>query len=126
MADAKTGTAPQDDEFVTVSDPQNAEPETKIVFDTIGDNFTGIYLGMRDQSNSDGSYKQARFEAVDGSGEVYFTNANYSLRDGLKTVRNGSKVRITYTDDLDTGQASPMRVFKVEVARKNGPVRRSS
>lgn len=106
------------DEFVTVSDGQ-VTPETKIVFDTIGDQFTGNYLGTRTMNNPDGSYQQARFEM---NGETFFANANFNLREGLKNVRPGSKVRITYTNDLDTGQSLPMRIFKVEVARKNASV----
>lgn len=113
MATDKTTPVTVDDGFVTVSDGEIV-PETKVVFDTINDQFTGVYLGMREVPSNDGSYKQARFEL---NGEVYFVNANHSLREGLKTVRNGSTVRLTYTSDLDTGMAQPMRVFKVEVAR---------
>jgi hypothetical protein len=101
------------DEFVMVSDG-SAEPETKMVFEVFGDQFTGIYLGMRNIPSADGGYQQARFEK---DGETFFTNANFSIRDGLKSVRNGAKVRLTYVNDLDTGQASPMRVYTVEVAR---------
>jgi hypothetical protein len=102
------------EEFVTVSTGE-VKPETKIIFDTKGDSFTGIFLGMRQMDNPEGSYQQARFE---NNGEIYFVNANFNLRDGLKNVRAGSKVRVTYTNDLDTGQVKPMRCFKVEVARK--------
>jgi hypothetical protein len=124
MAEAKVTAT--DDGFTTVSEG-NAEPETKIVMEAIGDNFTGIYLGMRDMpANENGAgYQQARFEAEDGSGEIYFVNANYSLRDGLKTVRKGTVTRFTWTDELDTGNANPMRVYKIETKR-SGPVRRSS
>lgn len=103
-------------DFTTVSTGEIV-PETKIVFDTIDDSFTGKYLGMREVPNSEGNYKQARF---DDQGDIYFVNANHSLREGLKSVRIGSIVRITYVDDLDTGQAQPMRIFKVEVARAKG------
>lgn len=102
---------PVEDEFVQISE-EITEPETKIVFDTIGDQFTGIYLGMRQQEN----YQQARFQSVDND-EVFFVNANYSLRNGLKNARPGQKVRITFTSETDTGQPNPMRNFTVEVAR---------
>lgn len=105
-----------DYDFTTVSTGE-VTPETKIVFDTIDDSFTGKYLGMRDVPNPEGTYQQARFQ--DGE-DIYFTNANHSLRDGLKNVRIGSIVRITYVDDLDTGQANTMRLYKVEVARGKG------
>jgi hypothetical protein len=103
-------------DFTTVSSGEII-PETKIVFDTIGDVFMGRYLGMREVPSNEGSFKQARFEFED---DIYFVNANHSLREGLSTVRLGTVTRITYTDDLDTGQAQPMRVFKVETARAKG------
>lgn len=103
----------------TVSDPAQTDEETKIVFDTIGDEFIGTYLGMREvDGGENGKYKQARFKAND---ELYFVNANYSLRQGLKDVRIGSLARIEFTSEQDTGQASPMRVFTVQVGtRKPG------
>jgi hypothetical protein len=113
MADAK-----QEMTWTTVSDEAANEPETKIVFDQVGDEFTGKYLGMRMVEPSDPAeqpYRQARFERAEG--ELFFTNTGHSLRTGLKDVRVGSMVRITYTDNLDTGQASPMRIFRVEVGR---------
>lgn len=102
-----------DYDFTTVSTGE-VTPETKIVFDTLNDSFTGRYLGMREVPNAEGNYFQARFQ--DGE-DIYFTNANHSLKDGLKNVRLNSVVRITYVDDLDTGQANTMRLYKVEVAR---------
>jgi hypothetical protein len=119
-----TGTM-EDYDFVTVGDGA-AEPETKIVFEVMGDSWTGKYLGMRTLGNADGSYQQARFESLDGSNEKYFTNANYSLREGLKSVRIGSIVRMTWTDEMDTGQASPMRIFQTEVARRRSTARTTS
>lgn len=96
--------------------------ETKIVFDSVGDEFTGLYLGMRLVEPSDGSspYKQARFQGMpetDAAAELYFTNANHSLREGLKDVRKGTPVRLTFTDEIDTGQASPMKVFRIETGK---------
>jgi hypothetical protein len=125
MADANPAAKPVSDpiQWNTISEG-NAEPETKIVMEEIGDKFRGIYLGMRQMpANENGAgYQQARFEGVDnsginGTGEVYFINANYSLRDGLKTVRTGTLTQFEWVDELDTGQSQPMRVFRVETAR---------
>ena len=100
-------------EFVTVSSADQTVQENKIQFEMIGDTWTADkYLGMRDM----GSYEQARFQK---GTEIFFVNANYSLRDGLKNVRpNTGPVRLTFTEEVDTGQAQPMRVFTVEVARR--------
>lgn len=103
------------DEWVTVSDPSTITQDIKMVFEVIGDEFIGIWKGFRAIPSSDGGFQQARF--ADDEGNTYFTNANYSLSDGLKNVRVDSKVRVTYIADLDTGQANPMRVYRVDVSR---------
>lgn len=106
--------------WTTVSTGE-AEPETKIVFDSIGDEFVGVYLGMRvvdPQDITEKPYQQARFQGVGSDeGTVYFTNAGFSLRAGLRDVRKGSLVRLTWESELDTGQSSPMKVFRVEVGK---------
>lgn len=105
-------------EWTTVSEDAG-EPEIKIVFDTIGDEFEAdLYLGMRSLDNEQGSYQQARFEK---DGEIYFTNANWSLRNGLKNVRPGTgPIKLTFSSETDTGQRNPMRNFTVQVAKPKG------
>jgi hypothetical protein len=107
-----------DDDFVIVSSGEAPEEENKLFIEEIGDQFTGQYLGMRLLDNDSGGYRQARFK-IDGV--IWFMNANYSLRDGLQKVKAGERVRITYTANVDTGQATPMRLFQVEVARRVQP-----
>lgn len=118
MADTKADTkAAEEVSWTTVS--QEETQETKVVFDMVGDEFTGKYLGTRMVDSSDPTerpYQQARLER---NGELFFMNTNHSLRAGLKDVRAGSLIRITYTDNFDTGQASPMKIFRVEVGRVN-------
>lgn len=120
---AEKNVAPKD-EWTVVSEG-TAVAETKMVFESFGDCFVGTYLGMREIPSPEGAYYQARFEA---DGEKYFTNANYSLRDGLSKVRNGSRVRVTLTDEQDTGMENAMRVYRVEVSRQmsaRSPIRPS-
>lgn len=114
MTDKTNTPAESEENWVTVSS-EDVKPETKMVFEEFGDQFTGTFLGMRELPSLDGPYYQARFS--DANGEIYFTNANYSLRDGLKDVRKNTRVRVTLVAEQDTGQASPMRVYRVEVAR---------
>ena len=106
----------QADEWVTVS--ENEVDESKIVFDTIGDEFIGLYLGPRIVETEDGKFTQYRFRVED---EIYFTNAGYSLMRGMSNVPKGARVRLIWTSERDTGQESPMRVFSVQVskARRN-------
>lgn len=105
-------TPTDDDEWVTVT--REREPETKVTFDVIGDQFTGTYLGTRTIPRDDGNFTQWRFEA---EGEYYFINPLATLREAFQNIRAGSRVRIEYVDDQDTGQASPMKVFRVDVAK---------
>lgn len=121
------------DEWTTVSSGEDVEldQETKIVFEEIGDEITGEYLGLRELRDSDTGrpYFQARFR-IDG--EVCFCRANHSMKEGLKTVAIGSLTRVIYAADVDTGQANPMRSFTVQVNRSTPvsaggrPVRRAS
>jgi hypothetical protein len=101
-------------QWTTVS--EDTEEEIKIIFDTIGDEFIGTYLGTRTLTNNDEQYVQFRFRGSD-NGETYFTNGSHSLRQGMSTVRPGQLCKITYAKDIDTGQESPMRSFRVEVAK---------
>jgi hypothetical protein len=105
-------TTDDDAGWETVS--REREPEIRITFDVIGDQFTGKYLGTRTIPTDTGSYTQYRFQ--DGA-DFYFINPLASLRDAMSRVRAGRMVRITYVSDMDTGQASPMKIFKVDVAR---------
>jgi hypothetical protein len=104
-------------QWKTVSDSTQTDEETKIIWDTVGDDFVGTYLGMREIESDSGKFKQARFSA---DGVTYFCNANYSLRQGLKDVRPRTLVRVEFTSEQDTGQDSPMRVFTVQVAIRSG------
>jgi len=104
-----------DEQWTTVSEER--PPETKIDFAWIGDEFIGTYLGQRMVQGAVREFRQYRFKGIDG--EFYFA-AGASLDDGMRRVRIGSRVRITYIDDQDTGQMSPMKIFKVDVAKTQG------
>lgn len=82
--------------------------ESQIVFDTIGDTFTGIFIGW---SETDGGIAQAHFKNGDGE---FFTNCGWSLKQQLKAVKKGSLTKLTFTSEQDTGQPSPMRIFRVQ------------
>lgn len=107
------------DEWTTVSEDET--DEIKIVFDTIGDEFVGTYIGPRVIETEDGKFTQYRFKVGD---EVYFTNAGYSLMRGMQKVQPGSRVRITYKADRDTGRETPMRIMQVDVAKRRPQARK--
>jgi hypothetical protein len=112
-------TAPAQDEWQTVSEDE--VDETKIVFDTIGDEFIGIYIGSRVIEQDDHKFTQYRFRVGD---EIYFTNAGYSLMRGMSNVPKGARVRVVFSSERDTGQESPMRIFTVQVAKARRGARR--
>lgn len=102
-------------EWTTVSEEE--VDEDKFQFDMIGEELIGTYLGTRTLSNDNGGYTQYRYELSDG--QYVFVNGNYSLQAGMRNVRIGSLCRVTYIADKDTGQASPMRIYRVDVAKRN-------
>lgn len=106
------GKSVTDDGWTTVSEDE--VDENKVVFENPGDAFIGTYLGKRTVTNADGSYVQFRFRNDDGT---FFMNGNYSLQRGMAEVREGRMCRITYTEDKDVGQKSPLRIFRVDVKR---------
>jgi len=91
--------------------------ETQVKFDAVGDAFTGYYEGM--DSPLPSGIVQAHFHGTrDFAGNDYFINCGRDLQSKLKKihVRPGQKteVRIELQDFMDTGQPSPMAVYKVQ------------
>lgn len=86
--------------------------ESQLVFDTIGDEWTGRFMGL-DQIGSKGMW-QAHFDGIgELAGESYFTNAGYDLRKKLEKIPAKYIVKLRYDSDLPTGQDKPMKVFRV-------------
>ena len=88
--------------------------ETKHTFDDMNEPFTGKYLGPRIIENENGKFTQFRFES---NGQRYFINAGWNLITGMSKVNIGQVVRITWINNRDTGQDTPMRIFRVDVAK---------
>lgn len=87
--------------------------EVQFTFNSPGDVLVGTLIGW---SESEGNkIPQARFDADFGK---CFINCGWSLKLQLKAVKVGTLCRITYVGLQDTGQASPMRIFKVQTKRK--------
>lgn len=91
--------------------------EVQIAFETIGDGFIGVYAS-RDQVGNNGMV-QFHFENVtdlDGNpiADRAFVNGTRDLVGKLRTVPFRRTVRAQWTSELPTGQATPMRIFKVQ------------
>lgn len=100
-------------EWETVSEEEH--DETKVTFDNWGDQFIGDYIGSRQVENENGKFTQFTFK----DGELYyFINGNWALTRAMANVPKGSRCRITYVSDKDTGKETPMMLYRVDVPRK--------
>jgi hypothetical protein len=109
----KAGAPKPDDGWQTVAD----ENATRIVFDTIGDEFIGTYLG-HDLVN--GEYDYLMFRGTDD--KLYSTSCGWKLGEAFGTVdeagkiAEGSMVRITYVKEIPMdGNRNPLKDFRVDV-----------
>lgn len=115
MAD-RIGYDPADFDFET----SHREAADQIVFDTIGDEFVGEYLGpeeitFTDKDGEEQTFTQLRFQVGDN---LYGINAGYELREAYKNIPAGSITRTVYVKDVKiTGQQSPMKSFRVDTAK---------
>jgi hypothetical protein len=97
----------------SASDDENWEEiqeEAQFKFDEDGDTFTGI-LTSRDVN---GTIPQGHFVGTGlFKGEDFFINLGRDLEKKLSKVPLGSEVKLTRTGTQETGQKSPMMLFKV-------------
>lgn len=103
----------EDDEWETV-----AEARSKMIFDTDGDEFVGVWEGFETviDPNTGEEYLYANFRNPD-SGPVT-TSAGYQLKRGLENVKTGTKVKLTRTGQTDMGKGkNPMTDFKIQAAK---------
>lgn len=93
------------------------ESGIKVVFDTVGDVFTGMYEGEEHiaPENGDEPFDLYNFTGTDG--RLYSVNKSYKLGRAMGGVTPGKWVRITYVQDIPTRKAEPMKDFRVDVAK---------
>ncbi len=92
------------------------EDEVKMDLEEIGDGFIGTY--MRKDPPTASGIVQLHFEDVtDLNGNFIakraFINSTRDLTNKIAAVPFRRQVRAQWTDNMDTGQISPMRVFSV-------------
>lgn len=97
-----SGFADVEDDFTDV------ETETQIVFDTVGDEFIGTFVGW---SETPGGIPQAHFRNQDGT---FFTNCGWDLKNKLSKCKTGRLTRIRLVDRMPIkDRETPMNVFQV-------------
>jgi hypothetical protein len=110
-------TVPEGWEWETVSEGA----ATKIIFDTIGDEFVGEFIGKdhidREPAadGSDQSFDMWQFRGQDK--ELYAINSSYELDDVLKNLNPGAWVHIKYVKNVKTNQPQPMKSFLVRIKK---------
>lgn len=115
MADS-AGLDPTEFEWETVHE----EAADQIVFDTLGDAYTGEYLGSElisftDKKGEEQSFTQLKFRDKEGLKGI---NAGYELRKAFDGIPQGAIVRVVYIKNVPiTGQESPMKSFRVDTAK---------
>ncbi len=93
------------------------ESESQILLEMEGEGIYATWLGM-DAPNANGIV-QGHFENVSDldeqyQGEAFFMNLTRDLIRKLGKVPPKSQVRLEWVSSLNTGQKTPMRVFKVQ------------
>lgn len=107
------GTAKPQTESTTSDDGwEDVVTESQVKLDTDGDEFIGTMQGW---SETETGIAQAHFVS-DGIGAC-FINCGWHLKMLLKEVRKGTLVRILRTGTQDTGQKTPMVLYKVQTKR---------
>lgn len=99
-----------------------SESGTPIDFSQEGTVFVGTFNGIShivppNASSQDDEFDQAKFTDADGFTKT--TNVGFKLREALKDVEVGKKVRITRMQDVpssDPGK-NAMKDYRVEVAK---------
>lgn len=92
------------------------ESPTVVVFDTIGDQWVGQYLGEQHivPENGDEPFDRFLFRGQDG--DLYAVNKSYKLN--FENIPVNSWCRLTYMKNIPTGRKlNPMKDIKVEVRR---------
>lgn len=113
----------QDSQWITVSAGAETLP-TKVVFDSWGDEFIGRYKGPRTVTPGSGDAFTVYIFTQDGTflpdnetPEEFSVSATNALRSGMKKVRPGALVRLTYLDDIDSGNGNFIKNIRIDVAR---------
>jgi hypothetical protein len=97
------------------------EAPDQLKFEEVGEEYVLIYMGQEEifppptpkqiEKNEDpGSFIQLQFRY---DRRPIVTNAGYELREAFADIPQCTWVRLKYVKNVDTGEASPMKSFKV-------------
>jgi hypothetical protein len=103
------------------------EAPTQLTFDTVGDTFIGLYVGQEtvefEFKGKPDSFVQLSFLVGD---EPFAINAGYDLLRGFKGIPDNTYVRIQLRKLVDVGQQSPLKSYRVDIAKPPRPSKASA
>jgi hypothetical protein len=97
-----------------VWETQVEEIGSKVEFENPGDTLRGIYLGAREVDHEGDTFTVLSFRGPDGV--LYETNAGWKLREGFADIAPGTKCQLIFTKWVQTGQPSPLKDYRIDVA----------
>jgi hypothetical protein len=89
------------------------ETPDRLIFNTIGDEYVGLFLGIvtiTPEDTEEEPFQQVLLRDDDSPKAI---NAGYKLLQAFAKVRTGEEVKVKYVKDIDVKQASAMKDFKV-------------
>lgn len=95
-------------------------PKNYETFDAIGDKKGGFYVGKAVVTGNFGPKTEYTFRTKEG--KDFTISASYNLKAGIEAaladektpLQPGMRVIMRYVRNVDTGQASPMKIIEVE------------
>jgi hypothetical protein len=126
MASTTPATVPEFDE--SSWDLVHEEAPDQLKFEEIGESYVLQYVGSEvitpppsqkqiEKGEEPSPFTQLRFREANGNPIV--TNAGYELRESFAQMDPPCWVKIQYVKNVDTGEATPMKSFKVWQAPAN-------
>lgn len=113
MVSKTSSTADENWQDTNDSEWEDVPQESQIIFEKVGDEYIGTFQGWSETERN--AIPQAHFVGQDGV--AAFLNVGASLKQQLKSVKKGTLCRLIWESERDTGQDTPMRVFRVQTKR---------
>ena len=88
-------------------------------FEEVGESMAGTLAGKRVLPARPPDFKkpQTVYDIRGPAGDLWTLNGNFSLDSKLKKVAIGTRIRVTYADNIHMGDGlSPMKEYRVEVS----------
>jgi hypothetical protein len=100
-------------------DLQHEESPDQIVFDKVGDEYTGLLVGSElieftDKKGEDHEFRQWKFRDPTG---LTVINGGYELNEELSKIPADTMCRIRLMKMVDVGQNDPMKSYRIWTAR---------